>query len=115
MRANSPQADGAQDRLRVLLHLRAEDEQALLAAYDNIRHRVAQADGHIVDQLLQSIDDPREWVITSEWETAEHYARWAKSHTVDELAAPIIASSTDRRHLRYAVRRHTSLPKEVPA
>jgi heme-degrading monooxygenase HmoA len=96
-------------RLRVMLHLRADGEDALLTAYDQIRFQVAQADGHLGDQLLQSLEDPLEWVITSEWETAEHYARWARSHTVDRLAAPIVSTSTDRRHSRYAVRRHTAV------
>ncbi|MGI5282710.1 antibiotic biosynthesis monooxygenase family protein [Nonomuraea polychroma] len=98
-------------RLRVLLHLRAE-EQELVSAYDGIRHEVAKAEGHLSDQLLQSLDDPRQWLITSEWETAEHYARWARGHQVDTLAAPIVEVSDDRRHMRYAVRRHTSLGGE---
>ncbi|QXJ26488.1 antibiotic biosynthesis monooxygenase [Actinomadura graeca] len=98
-----------------MLHLRAEGEDALLAAYDEIRLQVAEADGHLGDQLLQSLEDPRDWVITSEWETAGHYARWAAGHTVDRLAAPIAATSTDRRHSRYAVRRHTVLAGEGAA
>jgi heme-degrading monooxygenase HmoA len=102
------------DRLRVFLYLRAEDEQRLVAAYDEIRFRVAAADGHISDQLLQSLDDPQQWVITSEWETAEHYARWASSHA-DDLAVPIVASSTDRRHMRYGVRRNTTGQDETAA
>lgn len=106
-------ADGARARLRVFLFLRAEDEQRLVAAYDEIRFRVAAADGHVSDQLLQSLDDPQQWVITSEWETAEHYKRWASSHTVDDLAVPIVATSTDRRHMRYAVRRHTAAQDET--
>ncbi|MEU4834410.1 antibiotic biosynthesis monooxygenase family protein [Streptosporangium sp. NPDC023615] len=94
-------------RLRVLLHLRAQGERELVTAYDGIRREVAEADGHVSDQLLQSLDDPGQWLITSEWETPEHYARWARGHRVDELAAPIVEVSEDRRHMRYAVRRHT--------
>ncbi|MEV0587121.1 antibiotic biosynthesis monooxygenase family protein [Nonomuraea sp. NPDC050310] len=99
----------ADSRLRVMLHLRADGEGELVAAYDGIRHDVAAADGHLSDQLLQSLEDPGQWVITSEWESAEHYARWARGHQVDRLAAPIVAVSDDRRHERYAIRRHTSL------
>lgn len=113
MSSSNPQMNGAGDRLRVLLHLRAEEETTLLAAYDEIRHQVVRADGHLSDQLLQSLDDPCEWVITSEWETAEHYAVWSQGHAVDALAAPVVASSTDRRHRRHVVRRHTTLQDTI--
>lgn len=115
MRTHQPRDGAGQGRLRVMLTLHAEDESRLLDAYDRIRFQVAEADGHLADQLLQSLDDPLRWVITSEWESAEHYARWARGHAVDALAAPIVEVSTDRRHARYAVRRHTAPAESVTA
>jgi heme-degrading monooxygenase HmoA len=94
----------------VLLFVRAADdeEEGFLAAYDDIRHRVASVPGHLSDQLCQSCDDPQQWLITSEWETREHYEAWARTDIPDQLGRTIVARSSERRHVRYEVRRHTA-------
>ena len=32
--------------------------------------------GHIIDRLGEPVDGSRQWVITSEWETPEHFFAW---------------------------------------
>ncbi|GLH99314.1 hypothetical protein Pa4123_45890 [Phytohabitans aurantiacus] len=96
-------------RLRILFFARvAEDgEEDFLAAYERIRHKVAQAPGHVLDQLCQSPNDPREWLITSEWETPAHYQTWANHHRFSELSEPIVETTISREHRPYLVRTTT--------
>ena len=55
------------------------DEQ-FLEAYGKIRHTVAEGvPGHLVDQVCQMPDDPEQWLITSEWETLEHFLEWERT------------------------------------
>jgi quinol monooxygenase YgiN len=69
---------------------------------------VAAVDGYLADQVCQSTDDPAEWVILSEWESAEHFAAWEASPGHRALAGPLVACSVSRRSLRYLVRRTTT-------
>ncbi|WP_158848657.1 antibiotic biosynthesis monooxygenase family protein [Saccharothrix deserti] len=98
------------DRLRVIFRLRVADgaEDRFLAAYRQIRHRVAQVDGYLGDQLCQSEDDPADWVITSEWSTPAHFHAWEAGAGHRELAAPLMACVTARESLRYRVRLATA-------
>lgn len=108
------QAGADTERLRVLLFLWVEDgtEEAFTKAYEEIRWQVAAADGHIADQLCQSTTEPREWLITSEWESAEHYAAWARRPDHPGLAAPITATTSGRVHKPFVVRSRTALPAD---
>ncbi|MDT3397091.1 antibiotic biosynthesis monooxygenase family protein [Streptomyces sp. B1866] len=84
------------------------DEARFLAAYDSIRHRVAQAPGHVSEQLCQAADDPTQWLITSEWSSQEDYAAWAaRRDFFPELSDPITATIVERRHMRLVVHRST--------
>lgn len=102
--------DPAAGRLRVVFLLRVAeaDQEQFLAAYQRIRHQVAAVDGHLADQLCQSTTDPTEWMITSEWETPEHFLTWESSAGHRELAAPLVACTLERRSLRYLVRHQTA-------
>lgn len=99
----------ASDHLRVMFFLTVEPQaQArFLAAYDRICADVADVPGHLMDQVCQSTADPREWVITSEWRSAEDFLRWESGEGHRELAMPLVAETTSRRSLRFAVRRET--------
>jgi heme-degrading monooxygenase HmoA len=102
----------ADTSLRILFFARVPQggEDNFLEAYDSIRERVAAADGHLAEQLCQSPDDSREWLITSEWESAEHYATWAGGHGFTELSDPITRTTVDHTHRRFLVRRGTDRP-----
>lgn len=108
-------ADPARGRLRVVFMLRvaAMAQQQFLDAYQRIRHQVARVEGHLCDQLCQSTTDPAEWMIVSEWQTPEHFFAWERDPGHRELAAPLVACTTDRRSLRYLVQ-HQTLGTNVP-
>lgn len=113
-------AEPAAGRLRVVFLLRVADgaQERFLAAYQQIRHQVASVAGHLVDQLCQSTTDPAEWMITSEWESPEHFDAWERGAGHRELAGPLVACTTQRRSLRYLVRYQThgaaAVPDRVP-
>jgi heme-degrading monooxygenase HmoA len=96
-------------QLRVFFQLRVEPaaQADFLAAYDRICRDVAGVDGHLVDQVCQSLTDPAEWVITSEWASVAHFEAWESSPGHRELAGPLVAATTRRSSLRYLVKRTT--------
>ncbi|MFI6157202.1 SchA/CurD-like domain-containing protein [Kitasatospora sp. NPDC051170] len=113
------------NRLRVVLMLEIQDgaQQRFLDVYEQLRHQVASVPGHVSDQLCQSINDPRQWLITSEWEDQETFLRWVDSPAHREMVKPMHGCVSDNfRSLRYAVLRQTSAagstgtraPMEVP-
>ncbi len=96
-------------RLRVVLQLEVEDgaEQRFLDAYDQMCRRVAAVPGHISDQLCQSIENPSQWLITSEWESALPFLAWVDSPAHLEMVEPWHGCVRDTRSLRFAVLRET--------
>ena len=96
-------------RLRVVLQLEVEDgaEQRFLDAYDQMCRRVAAVPGHISDQLCQSIENPTQWLITSEWESALPFLAWVDSPAHLEMVEPWHGCVRDTRSLRFAVLRET--------
>ncbi|MDH6711125.1 heme-degrading monooxygenase HmoA [Kitasatospora sp. MAA19] len=112
-------------RLRVVLMLEIQDgaQQRFLDVYEQLRHQVASVRGHVSDQLCQSINDPRQWLITSEWEDQDTFLEWVDSSAHREMVKPMHGCVSDNfRSLRYAVLRETSAagstgtraPIEVP-
>ncbi|MFC8447509.1 SchA/CurD-like domain-containing protein [Kitasatospora sp. NPDC057223] len=98
-------------RLRVVLMLEIQDgaQQRFLDVYEKLRHRVASVPGHVSDQLCQSIDDPRQWLITSEWNDPDSFLAWVDSPAHREMVKPMHGCVSDRfRSLRYNVLRETS-------
>lgn len=97
------------NRLRVVLMLEVEDgaEQRFLDAYDQMCRHVAAVPGHVSDQLCQSIENPSQWLITSEWESALHFLAWVDSPTHLEMVQPMHGCVKDTRSLRFGVLRET--------
>ncbi|MEY9836976.1 antibiotic biosynthesis monooxygenase family protein [Streptacidiphilus sp. EB103A] len=97
------------DHLRVMFFLTVEEEarDRFLAAYDRICADVATVEGHLVDQVCQSLTDPREWVITSEWRSGADFLAWESGAGHHELAGPLVAETTARESRRFTVRRET--------
>lgn len=96
-------------RLRVVLMLDVEDgaEQRFLDAYDQMCRHVAAVPGHVSDQLCQSIENPSQWLITSEWDSALHFLAWVDSPTHLEMVQPMHGCVKDTRSLRFGVLRET--------
>ena len=119
------QHEDSDTRLRVVLMLEIQDgaQQRFLDVYEQLRHQVAAVPGHVSDQLCQSINDPRQWLITSEWEDQETFLEWVDSPAHREMVKPMHGCVSDNfRSLRYAVLRQPSAagstgsraPMEVP-
>ncbi|MGW1992922.1 SchA/CurD-like domain-containing protein [Embleya sp. NPDC001921] len=108
--AANPTVDTS-SKLRVLLMLELHEgsEQRFLEAYERIRHQVAAVPGHLRDQLCQSIEDPTQWLITSEWEGSSEYLAWVDSPEHQMMVQPLHGCVRGTRSLRFAVARETDL------
>ncbi|MEZ7006962.1 SchA/CurD-like domain-containing protein [Streptomyces sp. AD55] len=97
-------------RVRVVLMLDVHDgmQQEFLNAYERIRGRVAAVEGHVSDQLCQSLENPTQWLLTSEWESAAPFLAWVNSAEHLETVEPLQDCVRDTRSLRYSVLRETS-------
>ncbi|NUP45923.1 MAG: TcmI family type II polyketide cyclase [Catenulispora sp.] len=97
-------------RLRVVLMCDVVDgaQQRFLDAYEQLRHQVAAVPGHVTDQLCQSIEDPLQWLITSEWEDAQSFLSWVDSAEHRAMVKPLHGCVHDTRSLRFAVMRETT-------
>ncbi|WP_329181507.1 SchA/CurD-like domain-containing protein [Streptomyces sp. NBC_01477] len=108
-------AAGAQDteaaRLRVvlLLDVRKGAQERFLDAYELLRNQVASVPGHVSDQLCQSIEDPSQWLITSEWDGPDPFLSWVDSPEHREMVKPMHSCVNDTRSLRYDILRETSV------
>ncbi|RAY13059.1 antibiotic biosynthesis monooxygenase [Actinomadura craniellae] len=91
-------------RVVFLVRVPAERQADFLAAYQKVRHLVADGvPGHLVDQVCRSDDDPEQWLITSEWARLEDFRRWEASPEHRELVRPLRECMTEARSLRFSV------------
>ncbi|GKQ36191.1 SchA/CurD-like domain-containing protein [Streptomyces sp. A012304] len=99
-------------RLRVVLLVDVHDgaHQQFLEAYEQLCNQVASVPGHISDQLCQSIENPSQWLITSEWESAPPFLTWVNSEEHVQMVKPLHSCVRDTRSLRFHVVRETGGP-----
>ena len=91
-------------RVVFLLRLTPGSEERFLAAYEGIRHNVAQGvKGHLVDQVCRSPEDPDSWLITSEWESLEDFLEWERTQEHRDLVKPMRECFAEARSLKYEV------------
>ena len=95
-------------RVVFLLRIPAERQDVFLAAYEAVRHTVAGVDGHVVDQVCQSTTDPDQWLITSEWDTIEHFLAWERDPDHRRLAKAMRECIAEATSLRFVVHETTS-------
>ncbi|MFF8843920.1 antibiotic biosynthesis monooxygenase family protein [Streptomyces sp. NPDC015127] len=97
------------ERLSVVFAVRVIEggEQGFLEMYEQMRKSVARTPGHIVERLGQPVDDSRQWVITSEWETPEHFFAWQQSEEHRALVAPLRRWVEATQSLRFQVVKET--------
>lgn len=100
--------DGSRLRVVLLLDLHDGAQQRFLEAYEHLRNQVASVPGHLTDQLCQSIENPSQWLITSEWESAPPFLAWVNSEEHVEMVRPLHSCVRDTRSLRFSVLRETS-------
>ncbi|MFC7811274.1 SchA/CurD-like domain-containing protein [Streptomyces olivaceus] len=96
-------------RLRVVLLVEVYDgaQQQFLETYENLRSHVESVPGHIGEQLCQSIENPSQWLITSEWESAPPFLDWVSSEEHVRMVQPLHSCVRDTRSLRFHVVRET--------
>jgi heme oxygenase (mycobilin-producing) len=109
---NSEELQTAGYRVLFMLKLSPGAGEEFLREYESIRWEVAQVPGHLGDQVCRSADDADEWLITSEWRSAEDFTAWESTPGHRELAKPMMSHVRERRSLRYTVLRET---RTVPA
>ncbi|MEU2061257.1 antibiotic biosynthesis monooxygenase family protein [Streptomyces sp. NPDC013455] len=97
------------DKLGVVFAVRVIEggEQGFLDLYEQLRKSVSNTPGHIVERLGEPADDSRQWVITSEWQSAEHFFAWQQSEEHRELVAPLRQWVDQRQSLRFRVVKET--------
>jgi heme-degrading monooxygenase HmoA len=100
--------EAARLRVVLLLDIRKGEQQRFLDAYELLRIQVASVPGHVSDQLCQSIEDPSQWLITSEWEGSSPFLAWVDSAEHREMVRPMHDCVNDTRSLRYSILRETS-------
>ncbi|MEV5436480.1 SchA/CurD-like domain-containing protein [Streptomyces sp. NPDC052682] len=106
--------DGSRLRVVLMLDIRDGTQQEFLEAYERMRDRVASVPGHISDQLCQSLENPTQWLITSEWESALPFLSWVNSEEHLETVKPMEDCVRDTRSMRYSVMRET-FSRRTPA
>ncbi|MFD3946736.1 SchA/CurD-like domain-containing protein [Streptomyces sp. NPDC058579] len=99
--------DGSKLRVILLLDLYEGAQQQFLDAYELMRKQVASVPGHISDQLCQSIENPSQWLITSEWESAPPFLAWVNSEEHVQTVKPMHSCVRDTRSMRYSILRET--------
>ncbi|GAA3225808.1 MULTISPECIES: SchA/CurD-like domain-containing protein [unclassified Streptomyces] len=99
-------------RLRVVLLVDVYDgaQQQFLEAYEQLCNQVASVPGHVSDQLCQSIENPSQWLITSEWESAPPFLAWVNSEEHVRMVEPLHSCVRDTRSLRFHIVRETGGP-----
>ena len=99
--------DGSRLRVILLLDLYDGAQNQFLEAYEHLRRQVASVPGHVSDQLCQSIENPSQWLITSEWESAPPFLAWVNSEEHVQMVQPLHSCVRDTRSLRFSVLRET--------
>ncbi|WP_237405887.1 SchA/CurD-like domain-containing protein [Streptomyces sp. M2CJ-2] len=107
MTGRIPQSAFDGSRLRVILMLDLYDgaQEQFLDAYEHMSSMIASVPGHISDQLCQSIENPSQWLITSEWESAPPFLAWVNSEEHIETVRPLHSCVRNTRSMRYSVLR----------
>lgn len=79
--------------LRVTLHMqvKAGHESEFIQAWKIVAAHTSRVPGNLCQALLQSPQDTRSFVITSDWESPEAFHRYERSDEQDTLTAPLRA------------------------
>ncbi|MFG2994468.1 SchA/CurD-like domain-containing protein [Streptomyces sp. NPDC048257] len=99
--------DGSRLRVVLLLDLYDGAQNQFLEVYEHLQKQVSSVPGHISDELCQSIENPSQWLITSEWESAPRFLAWVNSEEHVASVQPLHGCVRDTRSLRFSVLRET--------
>jgi len=82
-------------RVMVFAKINRGDEEAFEAAYAEVTSNVRGTEGHIGDELLRRAepadpkDEPRTYVLLSEWESKEAFLAWENAPVHTEKRNPM--------------------------
>jgi heme oxygenase (mycobilin-producing) len=96
-------------RVVFLIRLKPDvtDEQ-FLDAYEAVRYEVAEGvKGHLVDQVCQSQEDRRNWLVTSEWESVDDFHAWEATPEHRDQAKPMRECMEEAKSYKFVVREET--------
>ncbi|MET9735724.1 SchA/CurD-like domain-containing protein [Streptomyces sp. NPDC006458] len=99
--------DGSPLRVVLLVDVHDGAQQQFLEAYEQMCNQIASVPGHVSDQLCQSIENPSQWLITSEWESAPPFLTWVNSEEHVQMVRPLHNCVRDTRSLRFHIVRET--------
>jgi heme-degrading monooxygenase HmoA len=99
--------DGSGLRVVLLVDVYDGAQQQFLEAYEQLCSQVASVPGHMSDQLCQSIENPSQWLITSEWESAPPFLDWVNSEEHVQMVRPLRSCVRNTRSLRFHIVRET--------
>ena len=80
----------------VLLQFEPTDEAEFTAQVDVALRTLAARPGFAGGSAGRSIDDPRSWVLVTEWDTVGSYRRALGNYDVKLSATPLLAQALDR-------------------
>ncbi|MFI1000407.1 SchA/CurD-like domain-containing protein [Streptomyces galbus] len=95
--------DGSLLRVILLVDVHDGAQQQFLEAYEQLCNQVASVPGHVSEQLCQSIENPSQWLVTSEWESALPFLTWVNSEEHVRMVQPLHGCVRDTRSLRFHV------------
>jgi heme-degrading monooxygenase HmoA len=77
--------------VRATLTMKVEEghEDAFEAAWREVAAVARSAPGMIRQVLMRSSDEPATFIISSDWESREHFGRFERSPEQDDLTAPL--------------------------
>ena len=96
---------------RVVFLIRLKPEvtgEQFLEAYEGVRYNVARGvAGHIVDQVCQSAEDERTWLVTSEWESIDAFYDWERTPEHRDQAKPMRECMEEATSYKFIVKQET--------
>ncbi|WP_328873893.1 antibiotic biosynthesis monooxygenase [Streptomyces sp. NBC_00287] len=106
----APAAAPARVRVIRLLRVREGMDEEFVRSYGDVRAEAELFPGHLGEQLCCSLDDPAQWLLTSEWADAEAIRRWRTDSAHRVLVEPMNACLHDDRwtgvfHIRESTER----------
>ncbi|MFJ8632759.1 antibiotic biosynthesis monooxygenase family protein [Streptomyces sp. NPDC093568] len=93
----APASAPAGVRVVRLLRVREGMEEQFVRSYADVRAGAERFPGHLGEQLCRSLDDPAQWLLTSEWADAEAIGRWRTDSAHRALVEPMNACLHDDR------------------
>ena len=85
--------------IRATLNMRVKEgrERDFEEAWRKIAESVRRAPGNVRQALLRDPEDPRNFVVTSDWESRDAFTQFERSPEQDDLTAPLRELREDGR------------------